>query len=102
MLHTALPDLVGLTQAEFDHVRSKALSATHPEQVAAIGALEKALGELNEGVSATRRLVCERTETRVDGNSEFRSIYEPAPQPRLSVVQGQVAAAAVVPRRAAG
>ncbi len=101
VLHAPLPDLVGLTQAEFNHVRSKALSAAHPEQVVAIDALSKALGELNEGMAATRRLVCERTETRLDADGEFRSIYEPAPQPRLSVVPGQATAAAVVPQRAA-
>jgi hypothetical protein len=41
---------------------------------------------LREGVEATQRLLLERTEMRADDDGQFRSVREPPPRERLTVV----------------
>jgi hypothetical protein len=58
--------LSGLNDAEFNLLRDRARSALHPEQHALQQGLARALDDLQKGVAAARRLVCERCQLRVD------------------------------------
>ena len=71
----APPFLSGLSDTEFNLVRDRARTALHPEQVQMQRSLRKALEELREGVAATKRMLLERCEMRVD-DGQFRSVHE--------------------------
>ena len=58
----------------------------HPAQADMQTKLAKALSELREGVEATQRLLLERAEMRADDDGQFRSVREPLPRERLTVV----------------
>jgi hypothetical protein len=57
---TAPAFLSGLSEAEFKVVRERARTALHPTQAHMQAQLGKALGELREGVAATKRALVER------------------------------------------
>jgi hypothetical protein len=80
-----LPELAGLTQAEFNFVQDKARREAHPLQAEAMAQLSKAYEEAREGVAAARRLVCERCEVIIGDDGEARSIHDPS-HARLTVV----------------
>lgn len=78
--------LSGLSDAEFNLVKQRARTTLHPVQADMQAKLTKALGELREGVAAAQRLLLERTEMRADDDGQFRSIREPLPRERMTVV----------------
>jgi hypothetical protein len=71
--------LSGLSDTEWNLVRSRARAALHPAQVEMQGLLTKALDDVREGVAAAQRLLMERCEVRRDDDGQFRSIREPLP-----------------------
>lgn len=84
ILH-APPQLSGLDETQYNLLRAKARTSLHPVQTQTIAQLQKALGDLTDGVAAARRLICERTEVRVDSDGKYRGRHEPEPTPQLSI-----------------
>jgi hypothetical protein len=86
--------LSNLSQAEHDLIASRCREALFPAQIAMKTQLTKAFGELNEGVSAAKRLLLERTGCREDSDGVVRGNHEPTPKPQLTKAaprEGQLA-----------
>jgi hypothetical protein len=77
--------LSGIGDAEWNWVRERARQALNPTQVENIAALQKALGEVREGIAAAERMLLERCEMRKDDDGEFRHITEP--QSRINLTE---------------
>ncbi|TIM48775.1 hypothetical protein [Mesorhizobium sp.] len=71
--------LSGLKDEGLNVIRDRARSALHPEHVQNRKVTEDALNELNRGTEAARRMIMERTETRLDRDGHVRSVREPVP-----------------------
>lgn len=69
--------LSGLTDEHLGQLREKAREKHNPQQVEKQRSLRKALADLQEGVEATKRLVLQRTEMRMDSSGELHSKMGP-------------------------
>ena len=76
----------GLSDVEFDVVKQRARTALPPDPADMHEKLTKALGELRGGLASCQRLLLERCEMRVDDDGQFRSVRDPLPRERLTVV----------------
>jgi hypothetical protein len=66
--------LSGLSDTEYNLARERARAALHPVQTEVQAQLSKALDELRQGISATKRMLLERCELREDTDGEVRAI----------------------------
>jgi hypothetical protein len=74
----------------------------HPEQADMQEKLRKALGELRDGLASCQRLLLERCEMRADDDGQFRSVHEPTPRGKLTVVPPKAGIAAGAGAEASG
>lgn len=79
--------LSGLTETEHKHVRERARTALHPQQVLMEELLTKARDELREGLAAAKRAVLERCGMSEDRDSMARDIREPLPRGALGATR---------------
>ncbi|MBR0703130.1 hypothetical protein JQ599_24730 [Bradyrhizobium diazoefficiens] len=70
--------LSGLSETEWNVVRGRARETLHPEETNAQQQLRKAMGDVLEGVAATKRALMERCEMREDSEGNLHSVHEPA------------------------
>ncbi len=70
--------LSGLSDAEYNLVKSRAKHEAHPEQIKGIERITKGLEELRQGVAAAERMIVARTEARLDDDSQPNSVREPS------------------------
>lgn len=69
--------LSGIDEVGLTVIRERSRSALHPDQVRNRKEAEEALETLDKGIAAARRMVLDRTETRIDQDGQVRHVREP-------------------------
>jgi hypothetical protein len=75
---TASPFLSGLSDTEWNMVRERAPVALHPQQSEMQQWLNKALGEVREGLRAAKRILLDRCELMEESEGQFRPVRQTA------------------------
>jgi hypothetical protein len=88
--------LSGLTEAEHQLIASRCRESLHPDQVRMEADLNKAMGDLNEGVAAARRLILERCGCVEGSDGVIRGSHEAPLKPSLTKAAPREAALTVV------